>query len=145
MLPKKKAVAKNTPSRSQIVSEARDKLKYASLIYHAKPSILKKVALITAKKNLDNAYIESEADHINGKIAEIEHLHITKQHSAAWKTISEISGKSSKPAIRLKGGSSASRLSNWTDHFKNLLGKEPTAPSSHSLPRTQISEELVHF
>ena len=120
MLPKKKSAAKNTPSHTQIVSEARDKLKSASLIYHAKPSILKKVALITAKKNLDNAYIESEADYINGKIAEIEHLHITKQHSAAWKTISEISGKSSKPAIRLKGGSSASRLSNWTEHFKNL-------------------------
>ena len=137
MLPTKKAAAKNTPSRIQIVSEARDKLKSASLIYHAKPSILKKVALITAKKNLGNAYIESEADYINGKIAEIEHL-----HSAAWKTISEISGKSSTPAIRLKGGSSASRLSNWTDHFKHLLGKEPTAPSSHSLPRTQISEDL---
>ena len=41
MLPKKKSAAKNTPSRTQIVSEARDKLKSASLIYHAKPSILK--------------------------------------------------------------------------------------------------------
>ena len=128
VLPKKKAAAKSTPSRTHIVYEARGKLKSASLVYHAKPSILKKVALITAKKNLDNSYIESEADYINGKIAEIEHLHITKQHSAAWKTISEISGKSSKPPIRLKGGCSASRLSNWTDHFKNLLGKEPIAP-----------------
>ena len=91
---------------------------------------------------MDNAYIQAEADYINGKIAEIEHLHITKQHSAVWKSISEISGKISKPAIRLKGGSSEAQMSNWSEHFKNLLGKEPTTPTTHSLPRTQISEPL---
>ena len=136
MLSKKKSVTRYLPSHTKIVSEARNKLKSASLNYHAKPSIL-----IIAKNNLDNSYIQAEADYINGKIAEIEHLHITKQHSAAWKSVSEIYGKNSKPA-RLKSGSSDARMSNWSEHFKNFPGKEPTTPTTDSLPRTQISEPL---
>ena len=142
MLPKKKSAARRPASTTIIVSEARERLKHASLAYHAKPSMLKKVALTTSKKELDNAYLQAEADYISGKIADIKHLHITKQHSAAWKSISEISGKASKPAIRLKGGSSDARMSNWSEHFRNLLGKEPTTPTTHSLPRTKISDPL---
>ena len=44
--------------------------------------------------------------------------------------------------MRLKGGSQSKRLSNWTDHFQNLLGKEPKLPDDLTLPRTRISEEL---
>ena len=95
-----------------------------------------------AKKKLDNAYIQAEADYINGKIAEVEHLHITKQHSAAWKSISEISVKSSKSTIKLKGASSDARISNWSKNLRNLLGQESTTHTTHLLPRTQISEPL---
>ena len=42
----------------------------------------------------------------------------------------------------MKGGSQSKRLSNWTKHFQNLLGKEPKLPDDNSLPRTRISEEL---
>ena len=82
MLPKKKAAARKSASITIIVSEARERHKHASLAYHAKPSILKKVALTTSEKELDNAYIQAEADYISGKIADIKHLRITKQHSA---------------------------------------------------------------
>ena len=33
-------------------------------------------------------------------------------------------------------------MPNWSEHFKILPGKEPTTPTTHSLPRTQISEPL---
>ena len=104
--------------------------------------IMHKAALKAAKKELDNAYLQAEADYINGKITEIKNLHINKQHHAVWSTISEISGKCSKPTIRLKGGSVEKRLSNWTEHFTNLLGKEPQTSSNLSLARVQISETL---
>ena len=82
MLPKKKSLTQNSPSHTQIVSEACEKLKSASLNYQPKPSILKKVALVTAKKNLDNAYIQADTDSINGKIADIEHLHTSPNNTA---------------------------------------------------------------
>lgn len=40
-----------------------------------------------AQRQLDNAYTTSEAECIQGKIAYISHLHVTKQYAAAWKTI----------------------------------------------------------
>ena len=109
-------MTQNSLSHTQVVFEAREKLKSAFLHYHVKPLILKKFALRIAKKILINAYIHAEADYINGKIAETEHPHISKQHSATWKSISDASD---------------TQLTNWTEHLKNLLGKEPTTPTTH--------------
>ena len=142
ILPKKKKSRRYAPENSTNVTIAREKLKVTSLEYHKSPTPLKKVQLIAAKKDLDNAYLSSEVDYINGKISDISHLHISKKHHAAWKTIKDISGKSSKPTIRLKGGSSEKRKSNWSKHFINLLGKEPTIPENNTLPNVTVSETL---
>ena len=142
LLPKKAKRSKHQPSISAGVEQARDKLNLISADYHRSPSVLKKVDLELAKRALDEAYLQAETDFINGKISDIASLHISKQHHAAWDTISEISGKRSKSSVRLKGGSQSKRLSNWTKHFQNLLGKEPKLPDDNSLPRTRISEEL---
>ena len=142
ILPKKRKLKKYAPENSSHVTTAREKLKIISLEYHKSPTSLKKVQLIAAKKNLDDAYLSAEADYINGKISDISHLHINKKHHAAWKTIKEISGKSSKPTIRLKGGSSENRKSNWSQHFINLLGKEPDMPENNTLPNVTVSETL---
>ena len=141
-LPKKKKSLPFTPSLAEVVEKAREKVRHLSSDYHQAPTVLKKVSLILGKRELDDAYLQAETDFINGKISDLSNLHITKQHHAAWKTISEISGKRSKPTIRLKGGSQSKRLSNWTDHFKNLLGKEPKLPDNSSLPRVKISDQL---
>ena len=85
------------------VKLARSKLKTVPFEYNQNPSKNKKKALELAKKNLDKSYLNAEVDFINGKIADISSLHISKKHHAAWKTIGEISGKRSKPTIRIKG------------------------------------------
>jgi hypothetical protein len=54
-----------------------------------------------------------------------------KKHHAAWQTIKEASGKSSEK-----------RISNWSEHCHNLLGKEPKTPDINTLPSTIISETL---
>ena len=142
LLPKKQKVTRFSPSTTELVELAREKLKQSSLEYHRSPSVLHKVSLTIAQRELDEAYLQAEADYINGKISDLANLHITKQHHAAWKTISEISGKRSKPSVRLKGGSQAKRLSNWANHFGSLLGKEPKLPDNITLPREKISDTL---
>ena len=142
ILPKKQKGKSHQPQNSNIVIQAREKLNKISLEYHEKPTTQKQVKLISAKKELDHAYLSAEEEYINGKIDDISSFHISKKHHAAWKTIKDISGKSSKPTIRIKGGSSEKRISNWLDHFKNLLGKEPKVPVNISLPNVKISDPL---
>ena len=90
--------------------------------------------LETAKKSLDTAYVDAQVDFVNGKIDELNNFHINQQHSAAWKTINELSGKGSKPSPTIKGGSWEKRLENWLSHFKNLLGKPAKIHTNLSLP-----------
>ena len=80
--------------------------------------------------------------HFNGKINELSYLHINHQHSAAWKTVNELSGKGCKPATTLKGGCREKRLENWVSHFKNLLGKPATLPENKTLPKLQVCNSL---
>ena len=56
--------------------------------------------------------------------------------------IGELSGKRSKPTTRIKGGSSAKRMSSWHNHFKDLLGKSPKTPENSILPMEKISDTL---
>ena len=112
MLPKKQRGKRSESVKCPSVKLARDQLKSISLDYHQNPTKHKKKVLEMAKKQLDESYLNAEADYINGKIADISSLHISKKHHAAWQTIGEISGKRSKPTIRIKGGSNSTRMSN---------------------------------
>ena len=91
---------------------------------------------------LDDAYLDSEVNFINGKINDLSRHHISEKHHLAWKTIKELSSKNPNSAIRIKGGSSKKRLENWSNHFKNLLGKEARLPENCTLPSVTISEPL---
>ena len=142
MLPVKPRRKQNKSKNCPSVESARAHLKKLSLDHHRNPSKAKKKALELAKKKLDEAYLKAEADFIEGKIQDISSLHISNRHHAAWKTIKEISGKSSKPTTRIKGGSSVKRMSSWLNHFKNLLGKPPKTPENIALPMEKICDTL---
>ena len=71
--------------------------------------------------------IDAEVAYVNGNIS---NLRISKQHSAAWKTINDLSGKGSNPPTIIKGGNN------------NLLGKPTTLPSVDTLPKIQMSYPL---
>ena len=71
MLPKKAKSCKHQPSTEACVEQAREKLKLISADYHRSPSVLK-VSLELAKRSLDEAYLQAEADYINGKISSIQ-------------------------------------------------------------------------
>ena len=111
-LPKNKGRGQAKSSSSPNVVEARNNLKSISIAYHKSPTQAKKIQLIMAKKTLDDAYLDSEVNFINGKINDLSRHHISEKHHLAWKTIKELSGKNSNSAIRIKGGSSKKRLEN---------------------------------
>lgn len=137
----KKAKSKKTPFNTIIISDARENVKKLSLEYHSKPSSTKKRKLTMAKKKLDNAYLDAEAAYIEGQIKELKLQHKNKHHASAWKTINRLSDKKAKSPISVNGRSKIERLSSWSNHFKGLLGKEPTI-SEHVLPRVVVSEPL---
>ena len=129
---------KNCPS----VNTARENLKRTSALYNAAPTRRRKANLDSAKTLLDEAYLKEEVNSINGKINSMSEHFSGNAHRKAWNLVRDLSGKNSKPAIQLKGGSTTKRLENWLDHFKNLLGKKPALPEDKSLPREQISPPL---
>lgn len=141
-LPKKQKRNSQPIEMSDMVIQAREKLKKISSDYHAKPSASLKKKLTSAKKCLDNVYLEAEEAYIKGKINDLSELHISKKHSAAWQTINDITGKRSQPTIVIKGGCKEKRMNNWTNHFQNLLGKPPDIPEGSHLPEVKISDTL---
>ena len=86
-LPKKKGRGQAKSSSSPNVVEARNNLKSISIAYHKSPTQAKKIQLIMAKKTLDDAYLDSEVNFINGKINDLSRHHISEKHHLAWKTI----------------------------------------------------------
>ena len=142
MLPARPKGNKNTSKDCPSVKLARENLKELSLKYHKTPTRALKKSLELAKKKLDESYLQAEADFIEGKIDDLSSFHISNKHHAAWKTIKDISGKSSKPRTRVKGGSTTKRMSSWYNHFKNLLGMPPKTPENFSLPMEKISDSL---
>ena len=141
-LPKKKSRVQSKPSHSAGVIEARNHLNSVSLAYHHSPSQSRRIQLISAKKKLDDAYLNAEVDFINGKISKLSKEHISKKHHLAWKTIKDLSGKNSGSSVKIKGGSAKKRLESWSSHFQNLLGKNAKVSDSATLPSVPVSETL---
>lgn len=141
-LPKKKRRVHAKHSASRNVVEARQALKAISKTYHEPPTQSKKIQLIMAKKNLDDAYLDSEVDFINDKINALSMNYINKQHHLAWKIIKDLAGKNINSSIRIKGGSAEKRLENWSNDFKNLLGNNAKLPENCNLPSVPVSDTL---
>ena len=141
LLPKKQKTKKKNLFENNLVSDARKALVEAKLKHQLRPTRRTSKNLSDAQKVLDDAYLTAEAMFIQGKINSISDLHVSNQHSAAWKVINEITGRKDHPSIQLKGGSPEQRRDHWLNHFKSLLGNHPTL-NTEALPLTQIFAEL---
>ena len=98
--------------------------------------------MITAKKELEDAYLAAEVEYISGKIDDLSRYHVSNKHHLAWKTVKDLAGKNATSSVRIKGGSAKKRLENWKNHFQNLLRKEARLPENSTLPSVQISGPL---
>ena len=111
-LPKKKQRSESKPSASKRVVDARIKLKSISSAYHEAPSPSRGIDLSTAKKELDDAYLDAEVDYISSRIDDLSRYHISNKHHLAWKTVKDLAGKNNNSSVRIKRGPAKKRLEN---------------------------------
>ena len=140
-MPKKTKRKRKQLSENDLVIAARNEYDKAKAKHLSRATRRTSKRLAEAQKHLDEAYLTAEASFIQGKIDSISHLHLSNQHSAAWKTINELSGRKDHPSIQLKGGSPEKRKDNWLTHFKSLQG-DPPLLGNDQLPLTQVSDVL---
>ena len=141
LLPKKTKMKQKQLYDSDIVGNARKAYEKAKINHQNRATRRTSKLLSNAQKSLDDAYLEAEALFIQGKIDSFSNLHLSNQHTSAWKVINEISGRKSHPSIQLKGGSPEKRKANWRAHFQSLLGNTPVL-NNEPLPLTQVFNEL---
>ena len=85
-------------------------------------------------------YETQQASYIQTKINELNDAHVNHQSRAAWKLVNEISDRKKSKRSILKGKTQEERLTQWKDHFTNLLGQAPVITEA---PTEQIfMEEL---
>lgn len=140
-LPKKQKVKKNSFHDDNLIKNARKSFESAKLKHQTRVTRRSAKVLADAQKALDDAYLTVESLFIQGKIDSIKGFHASKQHSASWKIINEISGDKDHPSIQLKGGSAEKRRENWLKHFQSLLGNPPKV-NVDPLPLFQVSDRL---
>ena len=128
-LPKKQKSKPKQLSTHNAVIKARSELKTASNNLENSASDTNKDRVKKAKNNLQIAYDTATAEYIQGQINNISNKHYSQKHSAAWKTINEITGRKDKPTVIVKGGTAEKRKEGWLNHFKKLLGESPEIQS----------------
>ena len=79
-----------------------------------------------AKEELQAACDNEQAEYLAQKCAEIENAAVQHQEKRAWKTINEITGKTSSATGRLKGETDEVRLDKWKVDFATLLDQPVT-------------------
>ena len=125
ILPKKrkrKGIVFETPD----LIHARNTLKSCAIKNRMKSTSSTRANLQSAKESLEKAYSKQLDQHISTKAAQIERLQAEKQSSKAQETIRELTNKKSSPLSKVKGDTKDGWLRTWYDHFKSLLGPEPS-------------------
>jgi len=93
------------------------------------------------KEALYREYANLQQEELTKKVTEVEQAHTNCNHSADWKLINDITGKSSKQSSKLKASCSEERVKLWYKYFKNLLGN-PSNPDDTGTPITQVFDRL---
>ncbi|XP_072048490.1 uncharacterized protein [Amphiura filiformis] len=108
-VPVRKKVHRVRFSNDPRVNEARDKIKKA----------------YEAKKRLADAYNQVEEEDLSSKLIEVETAHANSKHGQSWRLINDITSRLASRKGQLEGNTQKERVTNWYNHFKNLLGSPP--------------------
>lgn len=126
LIPKKKRKIKKNQSKDPRVVQARTKIQQVFEHYQNKPDEDQRINLETAKKSLQEIYLEIADEELNNMIDEINSADTMHNHQNSWKLVNEISGRKKAKTAIIKGKSKKERVENWHNHFSKLLGKEPS-------------------
>ena len=142
-LPKKKKQKEKPLSNHALINVARKAVREVAAKHELNPTRSSLRKLTKAQAQLDEAYVNAEAERIEKKLDQIGNLSSSNQHTAAWPTINDLAGRKSKPSIRVKGESAEKRKESWLSYFLNLLGEQPpNTLGNRALPLIQIAKLL---
>ena len=142
-LPKMKKQKEKPLSNHALINVARKAVREAAAKHELNPMRSSLRKLTKAQAQLDEAYVNAEAERIEKKLDQIGNLSSSNQHTAAWPTINDLAGRKSKPSIRIKGEFAEKRKESWLSYFLNLLGGQPpNTLGNRALPLIQIAKLL---
>ena len=142
-LPKKKKQKEKPLSNHTLINVARKAVREAAAKHELNPTRSSLRKLTKAKAQLDEPYVNAEAECIEKKLDQIGNLSSSNQHTTVWPTINDLAGRKSKPSIRIKGESAKKRKESWLSYFLNLLGGQPpNTLGNRALPLIQIAKLL---
>ena len=95
-----------------------------------------------ASKELDHQYKKEQEKYCKNKIAELNKAHTIKKSKVVWQIANEISNRKKSKRSILKGKSKQDRLSQWKNHFTNLLGQ---APPIINIPTKRMIDLELHI
>ena len=139
-LPKRKKRKAKSLSAQESINKAREELLEANSRHAQNPTARTKETAKRARTKLQTAYDIATAEELQEQINHLSSLHISHQHSAAWKAVNEITGRKDKPTVTVQGGSAEKRNEGWLKHFKELLGEAPKV--TPNIPRIQVARNL---
>ena len=87
------------------------------------------------KKKLKEMHNEEVVKFFQNKICDINNASDSCRHGTAWSVINKITNRKKSATSRLKGSSGVERKGKFFDHFKNLLGKSPSAAGVQDVQR----------
>ena len=120
---KKNLSTQRSLSALESITQAREEFHMQNNNFLLSPTEIAKAKVDKARNNLQTAYDTATSELPQENIDNISSLHASKQHSAAWKTINEITGRKDKPSTFVKGGSAEMHKEDWLRHFNKLLEK----------------------
>ena len=141
IIPVRKRSHKTRFSSDPRVVTARDQIKDKYNLYQQDATEEKRTEYRKGKQGLDEAYNLAIVEDLNSKIKEVEAAHSNCKHALSWRLINEITGRKASTKGQLEGETQKDRVTNWYNHFKNLLGSPPDI-SNEDEEITPILEDL---
>ena len=127
-VPEKPKKKKRVPWDSEEMKTQRKALKTAQETENKR-----KVA--KEKKKLKEIHSKEMTNFFQKKICDINNAPDSCRHGVAWGVINEITNRKKSATSRLKGSSGNERKGKFFDHFKNLLGKNPSTDGVQGVKR----------
>ncbi|CAH1244595.1 Hypp7340 [Branchiostoma lanceolatum] len=124
-IPIKKREKRVRYSSDPRVTQARDEVNRSNEVFLQNTQEENRQKLKRARKALEETYTKVEEEDLLQKIKEVEKAHENCKHGQSWKLINEITNRRETKKSQLEGNSQKERVTNWYNHFKNLLGNPP--------------------
>ncbi|KAJ8351146.1 hypothetical protein SKAU_G00226220 [Synaphobranchus kaupii] len=128
-------------SRHPEVVAAREKVVNARRSFDREGTTENREALKEAKQLLFNTYDKIREEELMEKVHRVEAARGEQQYGEAWRGINEMSGRKRAKEGQVAGNSPEERMNTWFNHFRNLLGTDPTVEGAEE----EIPAVLTHL